>query len=61
MYNNTYILVSKAHPETYYAGNWNDTSSKEKASHYSLDGAMAQAKTLAAFGEHYRCERVREE
>lgn len=61
MNNRTYILVSKAHPGTYYAGNWRDTSSKEEALHYPLDEAMEQAKTLAAFGEYYRCERVREE
>ena len=54
---NTYVLQSRdiLGLSQYYAGNWHDI---EKAVHYTLDEAMAQAKALKEFGSHYRAVRI---
>lgn len=49
---NTYVLQSRdiLGLSQYYAGNWHDTDDIEKAVHYTIDEAMAQAKALKEFG-----------
>ena len=57
---NTYVLQSRdiLGLSQYYAGNWHDTDDIEKAVHYTIDEAMAQAKVLMEFGSHYRAVRI---
>ncbi len=59
---NTYVLQRRAGDFSklplYYCGNWDDTLHIEKAARYTLDEAMAQAKALREFGDHYRAVRI---
>lgn len=44
--------------KVYYKGNWNDTLDVLKATRYTLDDGIKEAKRLKELGSHYKVVRL---